>query len=467
MVSTLALDRTNHEITVHTCTDDTIFYDLPFGITDPETPCAGERVIKVNSIAECTYAALDRICIADSTKLLAAHSPEARAQFIFANKIKRDLVTELATFHESVPLENFALNLIPPLAAFYKTLNPTLAAKLIKNFNDIDCLPAVAQRSYFEGMKFHAPFGPTFEIFMENFKKTKLRCESYLASSTAANLFDELFSQSEGKRMSIELKHLKTLGDEDFETMKAGIMSTPAFIEEDESPFIKDCFVNMHVVQDIFLKKLGMKRTNNFRHFSAEFQRLVDITYERARLVMAMTTSSSAIVASGGASSCGAASGGAGTSSSALSAASLKERITSKIRSDLGFLPSAPKIDDLIAFLKQNGPFTAAGHYGLACYVDKPEPYAGLPSIGDRAVYAWKKGAMRVPIGKTLHVITVIGTKKYSSDTGLVFFLDPIDKSDPADRSLEKVYATSFTNFLESHAIACYTPNAGVAARSM
>lgn len=458
MVSTLALDRVNHEIAVLTCTEDTILYDVPFGITDPETPCTGERVIKRNSIAECIYAALERIGIADSAKLLAMHSPEERTKFIFANKVKRDLVTELASFHECTPLEDHATHLIPPLAAFYKTLNPALAARFIKNFNEIDCLPQEAQRMYFEGMKFRAHFGPTFEIFMDNFKKTKLHCETYLSSSsTASNLYDELFSRTEGKRMHIELKHLKTLGDEDFDRMKMAIMATPAFIEKDDTPFVKDCFVNMHVVQEIFMKKLGLKRTNKFRHFSEEFQRLVDITHARALHGMTMATSSSG----------GAASGGAGVSLGAHYAATLKERITAEIKSDLGFSPSVPKIDDLIAFLKQNGPFIASGHYGLACYLAKPEPFEGLPSIGERAVYAWKKGALKVPLNQSLHVITIIGTKKYSADNGLVFFLDPIDKSDPTDHSLERIYATSFKNFLESHAQSCYTPNAGVAARSM
>lgn len=61
--------------------------------------------------------------------------------------------------------------------------------------------------------------------------------------------------------------------------------------------------------------------------------------------------------------------------------------------------------------------------------------------------------------------MTIVAAKALSASTGLVFFIDPTDKSDPSDHKSERVFAISFQNFLENNLGVIFNPGAGLAAR--
>lgn len=103
-------------------------------------------------------------------------------------------------------------------------------------------------------------------------------------------------------------------------------------------------------------------------------------------------------------------------------------------------------MDRLIEELNQKGPLFISGDFGKSAYVD--QPYERKEEVGGRKVYAWRPGAKRHPEMFLGHSVLLIGAKK-TQDLSLVYFIDPIDPSDPRDRSKQKIYAISFKNLTD------------------
>ncbi|MGK0183585.1 MAG: hypothetical protein ACI9YB_002902 [Halioglobus sp.] len=98
------------------------------------------------------------------------------------------------------------------------------------------------------------------------------------------------------------------------------------------------------------------------------------------------------------------------------------------------------EVDDLIEQIRESGPHKVSGKFGKMFY---EEDAALQPrSCGSYNLYAWKKGSTRKELNKT-HSIVIIGASKRAPG-GLVYFLDPLDESDPAKPFERPVYVMSY-----------------------
>lgn len=104
-------------------------------------------------------------------------------------------------------------------------------------------------------------------------------------------------------------------------------------------------------------------------------------------------------------------------------------------------------IDKLLDELKEKGPLVIMGDFGLSAYIDPP--FKMSQKISARDIYAWHPGAERNDSTGAGHSVVLVGAKK-THDKALVYFIDPIDPSDPLDRNKQKIYMTSFTNLTSS-----------------
>ncbi|MCB1114754.1 MAG: hypothetical protein KDK62_08355 [Chlamydiia bacterium] len=97
----------------------------------------------------------------------------------------------------------------------------------------------------------------------------------------------------------------------------------------------------------------------------------------------------------------------------------------------------------LIRTLKENGPMLVGGQLGREVYVDSPIEV--VDDFAGRKVWAWKVGAKRIENVIVGHNVVIVGAKKVQDKVN-VFFIDPVDPSDPQDLSKQKVYKISFDN---------------------
>ncbi|MBS0653097.1 MAG: hypothetical protein JSR39_06150 [Verrucomicrobia bacterium] len=108
--------------------------------------------------------------------------------------------------------------------------------------------------------------------------------------------------------------------------------------------------------------------------------------------------------------------------------------------------PSQP-ISQLISSLETFGPHYVKGMYGKSFY--QSEPLAMKDKIKGRTVWYWPTGADRKELGKS-HSIVIVGAKEGGSSGGLVYFVDPLDGSDPSNPEQQKIYAMSYNRLRES-----------------
>ena len=109
--------------------------------------------------------------------------------------------------------------------------------------------------------------------------------------------------------------------------------------------------------------------------------------------------------------------------------------------------PSMP-ISGLISALETFGPHYMKGMFGKAFY--KSQPLTMKDKVQDRTIWYWPPGAERVELGKS-HSIVIVGARETeSSSGGLVYFIDPLDGSDPSTPEQQKIYAMSYKRLCES-----------------
>jgi hypothetical protein len=99
-------------------------------------------------------------------------------------------------------------------------------------------------------------------------------------------------------------------------------------------------------------------------------------------------------------------------------------------------------IDKLIEELKEKGPLNFFGLFGPTTYKLKSD--FKHHQVSGRDIFAWRPKTPRN--GTAGHSVLVVGAKKVH-DKAYVYFIDPIDSSDPLDRSKQKIYMNSIENF--------------------
>ena len=99
--------------------------------------------------------------------------------------------------------------------------------------------------------------------------------------------------------------------------------------------------------------------------------------------------------------------------------------------------PEQP-IDSLIEQLKLHGPHLVRGTIGQFYYEDAP--FELKEKREGKTIFGWKPNAKRInEDNSTIHAVVIIG-----ADEKCVFFLDPLDGSDPQDPQTQKIYVTSY-----------------------
>jgi hypothetical protein len=114
--------------------------------------------------------------------------------------------------------------------------------------------------------------------------------------------------------------------------------------------------------------------------------------------------------------------------------------------------PSQP-IGHLIAELQKRGPLVVGGCFGALHYA-VPARNLGK-QIGERAVYGWIKTDPKNKNHVTGHVILLVGAEN-TSTRELVYYIDPIDESDPSHPEKRRIYCMSYERLTSAEIICDY-----------
>lgn len=100
----------------------------------------------------------------------------------------------------------------------------------------------------------------------------------------------------------------------------------------------------------------------------------------------------------------------------------------------------------LLSLMQNHGPLGVTGSLGIESYQVAPRRLE--EKWGDREVYAWAPGSPKKDMEILQHAVTLIGAIKgpETAGGGFVYFLDPINVSDPANPTLDKIYKISYKN---------------------
>lgn len=103
------------------------------------------------------------------------------------------------------------------------------------------------------------------------------------------------------------------------------------------------------------------------------------------------------------------------------------------------------EISELQSCLKDEGAILARGYYGR-CYYSKPASV--VETIEQKPIYGWKP-TDRLPADHPqflsgYHAIVIIGTDTVGPKGGYVYFVDPLDGSDPQNPLQRKIYKISY-----------------------
>lgn len=107
--------------------------------------------------------------------------------------------------------------------------------------------------------------------------------------------------------------------------------------------------------------------------------------------------------------------------------------------------PNQP-IEKLIRQLKLYGPHYVQGYFGQAYYKTPP---AELPlKIEGRTIFGWDVEAQKLDTEER-HAIIIIGAQRVREKT-YVYFVDPLDSSDPTNVATQKIYAITYDELVNS-----------------
>jgi hypothetical protein len=102
--------------------------------------------------------------------------------------------------------------------------------------------------------------------------------------------------------------------------------------------------------------------------------------------------------------------------------------------------PSNP-IQELGLQIEAHGPHVILGQFGRSFYEKNPFPTGS--KIQGRGIYAWPPQAKRIDREGDHHGIVLVGA---NCDRNHVYFMDPVDPSDPKQPLKEKIYVISYEN---------------------
>jgi hypothetical protein len=106
--------------------------------------------------------------------------------------------------------------------------------------------------------------------------------------------------------------------------------------------------------------------------------------------------------------------------------------------------PEQP-IDNLMEQLKLHGPLLAAGKFGQLFYEDPS--FETNDKIEGRPIFGWKPNAKRREGGLyNQHAVVIVAAQKINGKE-YVYFIDPVDGSNPADLRTQKIYVQSYEKF--------------------
>lgn len=108
------------------------------------------------------------------------------------------------------------------------------------------------------------------------------------------------------------------------------------------------------------------------------------------------------------------------------------------------------EFDVLMRMIDEKGPLAVSGCFGKPYYFDEPKKIEGKLLEG-RAVYGWSKGDLRVSTRIAPHSILLVGAEM-GKKGGVVYFIDPLDESDPRYPEKQRVYCMSYRS-LCSHCV--------------
>ena len=93
----------------------------------------------------------------------------------------------------------------------------------------------------------------------------------------------------------------------------------------------------------------------------------------------------------------------------------------------------------------KKAPHIFTGYLGRLYY----QTEAGVVGkIGRRQIYGWKPTAEKREFDSTRHCVIVVGARK-GEKKNLVFYIDPMDGSDPNDEEKQRIYVISYDNFVK------------------
>lgn len=104
-------------------------------------------------------------------------------------------------------------------------------------------------------------------------------------------------------------------------------------------------------------------------------------------------------------------------------------------------------IDALMTNLRLHGPHLITAKMGRVYYIDKP--FQLDTKVAGQAIYGWKPNAQRSKpyFSSVCHVVVLVGANR---DQKRVYFIDPLDGSDPEKEEYPKIYATSYKRLQET-----------------
>jgi len=104
--------------------------------------------------------------------------------------------------------------------------------------------------------------------------------------------------------------------------------------------------------------------------------------------------------------------------------------------------PQQP-IEKLIAELESRGPLGIGGYFGISHYANPPKKLER--KIEGRGIYGWAKNAPKHVDPVNGHMILIVAAEK-TPQKQLVYYIDPIDDSDPNDPSKQRIFVTNYSS---------------------
>ena len=107
------------------------------------------------------------------------------------------------------------------------------------------------------------------------------------------------------------------------------------------------------------------------------------------------------------------------------------------------WMPTQP-FESLAAEIQRHGPLIVFGTFGRSFYEVPPKKLE--KTINNRDIYGWSKTDKKIPGTLMIHAVLLVGAEKIKNRQ-LVYYIDPIDPSDPSHRETQRIYAMSYERF--------------------